>query len=301
MDPDEPCSCESGSPWAECCAARLPLTLRFVPVRLLTTEDTVMVGCSRGGHCCYSVHVPLTAFDVLRLSRFLGTTTTAVLSGQTVITEEGGVEIDGEPACPFLAENQCTVYPARPDACRMYPFWQISSGRHQWLVERHTCAGCWSECRTIPTTGAEMLADAGVEAGREAEAVFQAAIRQIEESGAGTAEVESFMAEVYDSDSIDTRGSECAEGSDAAGDTAPAGGMNGDPESYRSEDSLRCFTALVDRLLVEYLGYRTRTLRKTWSKSRDLKRAWMRRTWARRTWANRARRRRRMDRWMRRV
>lgn len=201
IDPDDSCPCGSGTRWAECCARYLPLTLRYVPVRLLGPDDPVLSGCNRGGHCCRNVHVPLTPFDVLRLARCLRTSTGDLLSEWVVINAEGGVEIDGDPQCPFLVDNQCSVYNLRPDSCRMYPFWSIPLPEGEMLVERHTCSGCWQECRTERKTVANVLEEAGIAGGRRAEKLYQNTLTELERRGASEEEIEEFMARVYDSDS----------------------------------------------------------------------------------------------------
>ncbi len=201
IDPDDSCPCDSGIRWSECCARYLPLTLRYVPVRLLGPDDSVRSGCNRGGHCCRNVHVPLTPFDVLRLSRCLQTSTGELLSEWVVISPEGGVEIDGDPQCPFLQDNQCTVYSLRPDSCRMYPFWSVPLPEGEMLVERHTCSGCWQECRPEQRTVATVLEEAGVAEGRRAEKLYQDTLTELEARGVTEEEIEEFMARVYDSDS----------------------------------------------------------------------------------------------------
>ena len=201
IEPDQPCLCGSGSRWGECCAGQLPLTLRYIPVRLVGPSDPVAVGCQRGGHCCRNVHVPLTPFDVLRLARRRGIFTGALLVDVAAISPDGGVEIDGAPECPFLEDNSCSVYSDRPDACRMYPFWGVTTGESNWLVERHTCEGCWGECRTAVVTASTMLEDARVRVGMEAEQVFQQAIRDLDKPEVSEEDLEAFMLWVYDMDS----------------------------------------------------------------------------------------------------
>lgn len=184
-----------------CCARQLPLTLRYIPVRLLALSDSVAASCQRGGHCCRDVHVPLTPFDVLRLARALSITTTEVLTEVATLTEQGTIEVIGDPVCPFLNGDDCSVYAARPDSCRMYPFWRVVTGEQEWIVERHTCAGCWAECRSEGNKVLrEVLHEADVAPGRRAEEKYQGAIRTLEQAGVPEESVEAFMTAVYDLD-----------------------------------------------------------------------------------------------------
>ena len=80
--------------------------------------------------CCRKVDLVLYPYDVLRLKNGLGIRSdeflqryTRVVKGQNpcfptlmlALTEEG------KGACPFLAEEGCSVYEDRPSACRTYP------------------------------------------------------------------------------------------------------------------------------------------------------------------------------------
>ncbi len=44
--------------------------------------------------------------------------------------------------CEFLSEKGCTVYDARPEQCRTYPFWRsIMESREKWDEEAQYCRG----------------------------------------------------------------------------------------------------------------------------------------------------------------
>jgi hypothetical protein len=160
-----------------------------------------MTGCAGGGYCCRDVHVPLTAFDVLRLACFLGVSTADIMENMATITPEGAVEIDGAPECPLLNCNLCSVYSGRPDSCRRYPFWSIPHDDGEWLVERHTCQGCWDECRSQRKSVGEVVAEAGMDVGRNAEKLYLSALDDLDQAGADEDLVAEFMTRIYDSDS----------------------------------------------------------------------------------------------------
>jgi uncharacterized protein len=88
--------------------------------------------------CCRKLELLLTPYDVLRLSRRLGMTSAEFLDSKTVIrpqTAHGFPEVllmmdeTGDRCCPFVTEQGCSVYDARPAACRMYPLGRAST-RH---------------------------------------------------------------------------------------------------------------------------------------------------------------------------
>ncbi len=80
--------------------------------------------------CCSDVNIVLTPADVLALARAAGLSTRDFLDRHTLlpITKELHVPVvmlrmDSTEAkrCPFVGEKGCSVYDARPWACRMYP------------------------------------------------------------------------------------------------------------------------------------------------------------------------------------
>lgn len=87
--------------------------------------------------CCGDVNIVLTPYDLLRLKRRLGLTSTELLARHTVrpFTKDQQLpvvllklrdDLPGKP-CPFVAAEGCTVYPDRPWACRMYPVGMASA------------------------------------------------------------------------------------------------------------------------------------------------------------------------------
>jgi len=81
--------------------------------------------------CCGDVNIVLTPYDVLRLRRRLGLSSTELITRHTVrpFTKEQQLPVvllkleDGKPGkpCSFVGEQGCMVYEDRPWACRMYP------------------------------------------------------------------------------------------------------------------------------------------------------------------------------------
>ena len=80
--------------------------------------------------CCRNVDLLLFPYDILRLKHCLKMDAGTFLHRHTTLCQGShpffpGLKLqlaDGNPpACPFLGETGCTVYPDRPSACRTYP------------------------------------------------------------------------------------------------------------------------------------------------------------------------------------
>ena len=80
--------------------------------------------------CCRNVDMFLYPYDIIRLKRHLGISSTEflgryanIVSGQNPYFPALMMKMreDSERGCPFLGNEGCTVYENRPSACRMYP------------------------------------------------------------------------------------------------------------------------------------------------------------------------------------
>ncbi len=130
-------------------------------VRQLAPDEEFNFSCHPGvdcfTDCCRELELALTPYDVLRLSRELGITTSDLLEQYCLIECEAddifprvylGMVDDGRAGCPFVSEKGCAVYEGRPGACRTYPLGRAAcrniSGRcrafHVLLREDH-CHG----------------------------------------------------------------------------------------------------------------------------------------------------------------
>jgi Fe-S-cluster containining protein len=151
------------------------------PVKL-RPEDSFNFRCHRGvscwNKCCHGADITLPPYDILRLTRRFGQRPAEFLERYTVPADHEGAGMpvvklkmggdDGKGACPFLAEEGCTVYSDRPAACRYYPLGLISvklkdsevKEDFHFLVREDHCRG---HDEAQGQTVAEFCKDQGVE------------------------------------------------------------------------------------------------------------------------------------------
>ena len=81
--------------------------------------------CHRCLRCCHHKVIQLNPYEVARLARNRGQTTTEFRAASTL--DGAGVVLaqTADGACVFLGNEGCTVHPDRPLVCRLYPL-----GRH---------------------------------------------------------------------------------------------------------------------------------------------------------------------------
>ncbi|MEW5888547.1 MAG: YkgJ family cysteine cluster protein [Pseudomonadota bacterium] len=98
--------------------------------------------------CCKSIDISLTPYDILRLKRRLGLTSTEFLERYTLpyeMEKDGiaGVKlrpVEEGTACRFMTDEGCSVYGDRPTACRYYPVALLSLRRQDEYTERDSYA-----------------------------------------------------------------------------------------------------------------------------------------------------------------
>ncbi|HRJ51359.1 MAG TPA: YkgJ family cysteine cluster protein [Candidatus Thiothrix moscowensis] len=98
---------------------------------LLTDNTSIQFNCHPGvscfNICCKAADVTLAPFDILRLKKRLGLTSSEFLDQYTVPFQVDGhgtpgvkLRTDESKACLFVREEGCSVYEDRPAACRYY-------------------------------------------------------------------------------------------------------------------------------------------------------------------------------------
>ena len=104
-------------------------------------RDGLRFTCTQCGDCCRShgeyQWVFLSAEDIARLAKHLELTNAAFLREYCDKDEDGlGHTLKWpDQACTFLAEKGCTVYEARPQQCRTWPFWPENLTKNTWEKE----------------------------------------------------------------------------------------------------------------------------------------------------------------------
>ncbi len=113
---------------------------------------TIQFRCHKGiacfNACCRSIDISLTPYDILRLKRRLGISSTEFLEHFTFpfeMEKDGiaGVKlkpVENGTACQFMTEDGCSVYEDRPSACRYYPVALLSMRRQDEYVDKDAYA-----------------------------------------------------------------------------------------------------------------------------------------------------------------
>lgn len=104
-------------------------------------EQGLRFECQGSGKCCTSHgefgFVYLTVEDRERFAKFLGLSVDAFV--KKYCDRTNGVyhlkEEKGRPDCLFLKNKACTVYEARPNQCRTWPFWPEVMNAKAWKTE----------------------------------------------------------------------------------------------------------------------------------------------------------------------
>lgn len=79
------------------------------------------INCLECANCCRTLGPLITDKDIERMAKALRMKPSAVVEQYLCIDEEGDY-VFREMPCPFLMpDNYCSIYEARPKACREYP------------------------------------------------------------------------------------------------------------------------------------------------------------------------------------
>jgi len=100
---------------------------------MVSGEHQIQFSCHKGiscwNACCANIDISMTPYDIVRLKKHLGISSTEFLREYTVpyeMEKDGiaGVKlrpVENGTACRFMTEEGCGVYADRPTACRYYP------------------------------------------------------------------------------------------------------------------------------------------------------------------------------------
>lgn len=99
-------------------------------------------GCTA---CCRQKgFVYLTEDDIMRAATFLGMDAGEFERRYVYRTRNRmRLRVPKESTCYFLGEDGCSIHPAKPTQCRIFPFWpELVGSRREWLkVARSYCPG----------------------------------------------------------------------------------------------------------------------------------------------------------------
>ena len=98
-------------------------------------------GCTA---CCEQKgFVYLTEDDLARAAHFLGMTPAAFENQYVYRTKNRlRLRVPRESQCNFLRDGGCSIHPAKPTQCRIFPFWpELVESRQEWLKTAQYCPG----------------------------------------------------------------------------------------------------------------------------------------------------------------
>jgi uncharacterized protein len=98
-------------------------------------------GCTA---CCEQKgFVYLTEADLVRAAEFLGMTPAGFERKYVYRTKKRmRLRVPRDSQCSFLREGGCSIHPAKPTQCRIFPFWpELVESKREWLKTARYCPG----------------------------------------------------------------------------------------------------------------------------------------------------------------
>lgn len=122
----------------------LPLSSVELDAIVSQTTDAVwnQIDCTSCAHCCRSLQVVVDNQDIRRLAARLGMTFQQFSRRYVQVTKDRTKCFAATP-CAFLgADNRCSVYEDRPQACRDFPYLHVDGFRSRTLMMVENTAVC---------------------------------------------------------------------------------------------------------------------------------------------------------------
>lgn len=93
--------------------------------------------------CTQRGFVYLTEEDLARAAEFLGMTAAAFERRYVYRTSKRmRLRVPREAQCHFLRDGGCSIHPAKPTQCRIFPFWpELVESRREWKRTARYCPG----------------------------------------------------------------------------------------------------------------------------------------------------------------
>ncbi|HEY1240350.1 MAG TPA: YkgJ family cysteine cluster protein [Bryobacteraceae bacterium] len=93
--------------------------------------------------CTQRGFVYLTESDLARAAEFLGMTAAAFERRYVYRTSKRmRLRVPREAQCHFLRDAGCSIHPAKPTQCRIFPFWpELVESRREWKKTARYCPG----------------------------------------------------------------------------------------------------------------------------------------------------------------
>lgn len=98
-------------------------------------------GCTA---CCEQKgFVYLTEEDIPRAAQFLGMTAAAFERKYVFRTQNRRrLRVPRDSQCSFLRDGGCSIHPAKPTQCRIFPYWpELVESRKEWFQTAKYCPG----------------------------------------------------------------------------------------------------------------------------------------------------------------
>ncbi len=121
---------------------------------VMTWDDTFCFRCYKEidcfNNCCKDITIFLHPLDIGRLRTELGISSTEFLEKYTdrLESQQTGIpavvirmQDDEQKSCPWVSENGCAVYNARPYSCRLYPLDTEQGVEYTYTVASDFCHG----------------------------------------------------------------------------------------------------------------------------------------------------------------
>jgi len=126
------------------------------PFQVIAGEIEKQIDCTTCANCCRCSLVPVSDREIADIASHLGTTPESVLHAYTMPAPEAPshrILASSRQGCVFLTGNLCSIYAARPAACRDFP--HVAFGSHT-LGGRASSHGRWAALCPIIYNAIEM-------------------------------------------------------------------------------------------------------------------------------------------------